>query len=195
MVSDYFSCFFQSKHSSESPSLAISPSTSDPFEAQTQLDAPFDMEEVRWDLFEMNPSKALEPDGIQPHFFQVGWPVVQHSLVRLVNHVLAEPEAIKDINHTFISLIPKKDLVEHVADFRRISLCNTAYKLITKLIVNRLKPLLSACISLCQSSFIPGRNIVDNIILEKEITHSIGRSKTKIKPMALKVDLSKAYDR
>jgi len=191
LVFDYFSCFFHSAISSEIPRLHTTPSTSDPCAAQAHLVAPFEMAEVRRPFFEMNPSKAPEPNGIQAYFFQFGWPVVQNSLLKLANHVLLKLGDIKDINRTFISLIPKKDLV---ADFRPIILCNTSYTLIYKLIVNHLKPLLSQCISPCQSNFILGGNIVYNIILLKEIPHSIARSKNKTKPMAIKVDLSKAYD-
>ena len=83
--------------------------------------------------------------------------------------------------------------MECVVDFRLISLCNTSYKVISKLIVNRIKTLLGECISLSQFSFIPSRNIMDNILLAKELAHSIAHNKSKIKPMASKVDLSKAY--
>lgn len=79
-------------------------------------------------------------------------------------------------------------------DFCPISLGSTSYKIISKLIVNHIKLFLNQCIGPCQSSFVLGRSIMDNIILVKEIAHSIVESKTKIKPLAVKIDLSKAYD-
>lgn len=81
-----------------------------------------------------------------------------------------------------------------MADLRPISLCYTSYKIISKLVVNHIKPFLNDYISPCQSSYVPGCSIIDNIILVKEIAHSIAKSRTKTKTMAIKIDLSKAYD-
>jgi len=134
LVSNYFSGIFQSAVSSEMLRLGIAPSAGDPFADQAHLAAPFEMIEVRRALLEMNPSKAPGPNGIQAHFFQFGWPAVKKSLLDLPNHLLPIPIDIKAINQTFISLIPKKDLVEHVPDFRPISICNNTYKLISMLI-------------------------------------------------------------
>jgi len=85
--------------------------------------------------------------------------------------------------------------MEKVVDFRPISLCGASYKLISKLIVNRIKLVLDQHTSPSQSSFVSGHSIMNNIILVKEIAHSVAHNKNKIKPLAIKVDLSKAYDR
>lgn len=62
-------------------------------------------------------------------------------------------------------------------------------------LVNRIKPFLDKIISPFQGSFVPGRNIQDNIIIAKEMFHSMGRMKGSKKFMALKIDLENAYDR
>ena len=194
LVTDYFRRFFGSTVPCTLPVLShVSPSAS-PFTGHPCLDAPFTLTELRTALFSIQPSKAPGPDGVQAHFFQREWDLIHPSLLELVNRILQSPLEIQQLNHTLLSLIPKKAVVEHVADFRPISLCNTSYKIISKLIVHRIKPFLNDCISPSQSSFIPGRSIVDNILLVKEIAHSIASSKKNIKPMAIKVDLSKAYD-
>ena len=79
--------------------------------------------------------------------------------------------------------------------FRPISLCTVAYKTVTKIIANRLQLLLPNLIGPNQTSFVPGRHIVDNIVVAQEVVHSMRRKTRRKGFMAIKVDLEKAYDR
>ena len=102
----------------------------------------------------------------------------------------------KATNETLITLIPKNDAPLNFNQFRPISLCNVVYKIIAKILINRMKPLLPNCINPAQSAFIPGRQIVDNIILAHESIHHLNNKRQgKDGYMALKLDMSKAYDR
>jgi hypothetical protein len=77
------------------------------------------------------------------------------------------------LNATFLTLIPKEDNVTMPSKYKPISLCNVTYKIISKVISNRLKPLLPLLISLEQIRFVEGRKILDGIILSHEVTHSL----------------------
>ena len=92
-------------------------------------------------------------------------------------------------------LIPKVPNPESVTQLRSISLCNTLYKLLTKFLVNRLKPFLLAMIHPAQSGFVPGRRATDNYILAQELLHFIHHQRRKTNLIASKIDLEKAYDK
>ena len=103
---------------------------------------------------------------------------------------------LKSINHTFITLIPKVNNPERVSNFQPISLCNMIYKIVSKVIANRLEPMLHSIISDTQSAFIANRMITDNILIAfKSLHHMKNNCIGKKGFMALKLDMSKAYDR
>jgi hypothetical protein len=97
------------------------------------------------------------------------------------------------LNATFLTLIPKEERVTNPKQFRPISLCNVIYKIITKVVANRLKPILTHVISKEQEGYVEGRQIMDNVILAHEFIHSLKVSRTP--GMLIKLDLSKAFDR
>lgn len=100
------------------------------------------------------------------------------------------------VNETSIVLIPKIDHPESLKDFWADSLCNVLYKIVSKRMVNRLRPLLQDIISPNQSAFIPGRLITDNALIAFECIHTIQqKSRTWSNFCAYKLDLAKAYDR
>lgn len=99
------------------------------------------------------------------------------------------------LNSTFIALIPKVPHPEKVSQLRPISLCNVGYKVLTKAMTNRLKHVMPLLVGEHQSSFIPRRQISDNVITYQEVLHSIRKSKKREGYMVLKIDLEKAYDK
>jgi len=100
------------------------------------------------------------------------------------------------LNHTFISLIPKVKNSELVSEFRPISLCNVLYKIFSKVLANRLKKVLPALITEHQIAFTKSRLISDNILVAFETIYSMQNHRSsKEGYMAVKLDMSKAYDR
>uniref|UniRef100_A0A2N9ETE5 Reverse transcriptase domain-containing protein n=1 Tax=Fagus sylvatica TaxID=28930 RepID=A0A2N9ETE5_FAGSY len=152
--------------------------------------------EVDEALKQMAPLKAPGPDGLPPLFYQKYWPVVGQDVTRGVLSCLNSGQLLTSINHTFITLIPKVKNPERVTEFRPISLCNVIYKLVSKVIANRLKTILPHIISDSQSAFVPGRLITDNVLVAFETLHHMHITKMgREGAMALKLDMSKAYDR
>ena len=99
------------------------------------------------------------------------------------------------MNRTYITLILKIQGPETLGNYHPISLCNTVYKVVTKIIVSRVRPFLEKLISPLQSTFVPGRKSVDNAIIVQEIIHSLSKKRGNVGYMALKIDLEKTYDK
>ncbi|XP_026384062.1 uncharacterized protein LOC113279597 [Papaver somniferum] len=146
----------------------------------------------------MAPWKSPGPDGFPGGFFRENWNEVSLEVINHVQSFFRTKFFLKQLNHTFIALIPKVNNPTSPHDFRPISLTNTIYNIISKILTNRLKPLLDTIISPFQSAFIANRQIQDNILISHEILHSFKtrkRNNNKNGFMAIKLDLSKAFDR
>jgi len=160
--------------------------------------------EVQQALSQMAPLNTLGRDGMSPIFYKSFWHIVGEDVTFVVLKALNTGCVLESLNTTFISLIPKiKNLnlfiyfiYLFIFDFRPISLCNVIYKLIAKVVANHLKKFLAASIPNSQSAFLSGRLITDNILVAFETLHYLKRkTQGKLGYMALKLDMSKAYDR
>jgi ribonuclease HI len=157
---------------------------------------PFTAEEIYAALNQMQPLKAPGPDGLHAQFFQQNWAVIGADICAGILDILNSGVMPPNLNMTHIVLIPKIKNPVLVSDFRPISLCNVLYKIISKVLANRLKKILPLIISPTQSAFIPGRLITDNLLAAYETLHTMHtRMGGKKGFMAVKVDMSKAYDR
>lgn len=165
-------------------------------EQNVELLKPITPEEVKHAVFQMHPDKAPEPDGMTPAFFQKHWSIVGDDVVKMVSKFFQDGVIPGALNDTNIVLIPKKKNPVELGELRPISLCNVLMKVVTKVLANRLKGMLDVVVSDTQSAFIPGRLISDNIMVAYEVMHYLKRKKVgKDGYMALKLDMSKAYDR
>ncbi|KAK3221803.1 hypothetical protein Dsin_008828 [Dipteronia sinensis] len=133
-------------------------------------------------------------DGLPAIFYQKYWEVVGTSVTMACLSCLNGGESLEPVNRTLITLIPKTQKAECMADYRPISLCNVTYKIVAKTLANKLRGVMCEVISDNQSAFIPGRLISDSTIIGFECLHALKRRKRKNGSMALKLDMSKAYD-
>lgn len=158
--------------------------------------APVTSNEVKKALFCMHPDKSTGPDGYSPGFYQKFWGIISGDLVNMVQEFFTQGNLSDYMGDTNIALVPKTRNPVTMRDLRPISLRNMAYKVISKVLSNILKPMLNMLISENQSAFIPGRLITDNIMISYEVMHFMNRkTQGRLGWMALKLDMSKAYDR
>lgn len=105
----------------------------------------------------MQPWKAPGPYGFPPGFFQSQWSIVKDDVIKMVQSFFISGKLLKKMNKTNLCLIPKKKLPHTPGDYKPIALCNSTYKLITKLMATRLKVHLDKIISPMQAAYVPGR--------------------------------------
>lgn len=142
-------------------------------------------------------SKSPRPDGFTGFFYKHYWKVIKVDLTMAIKSFFTNCHILQELNHTHIALIPKTDSPNTVHQFRPISFSNVCYKIITKILANRLKTVLNSFISPQQFAFIPGKVIQENTIVAQEIFHFMKKKKkTRRKKgfMAIKIDMEKTFD-
>jgi len=152
-------------------------------------------EEIKAALWSLKAYKAPSSNGLHVGFFQRFWLIVGSSIIEEVKRVFVERKVPSYLNKTHIALISKIQGPETLGNYKPISLCNIVYKIVTKVIIARLRPYLDKFISPLQAAFVLGRKGIDNAIIAQEVIHSINKKRGKVGYMALKIDLEKVYDK
>jgi len=151
------------------------------------------MQEVEDAMAQLKDGKAPGPDGFTANFFHAFWELIKTEVWELVDESRSMHWVLPSLNTTFIVLVPKVEESKTPDKYRPIALCNVIYKIISKVVANKLKPLLHLLILPEQTGYVEGHQILDGIILSHEVIHSL---KILKKPsMILKLDLSKAFDK
>ena len=150
-------------------------------------------DDVRHTVFGMSPDSAPGPDGFNGKFYQSMWHIVGPDVISAIRTFFIHGHFPAGLNASFVTLIPKfKDAIR-IEDFRPIVLGNFLYKIVTKILSERLGPILADLLSFHQFGFVPGRRIHDCIALASEGVNSLNIRHLDGN-IALKVDIKKAFD-
>ena len=127
------------------------------------LNRPFSEEEVARVVHGMAGDKAPGPNSFSMAFFQRCWDIVKNDVMAVLHDFHAHGHFEKSMNATFIALIPKRLGALECKDFRPISLVTGIYKIIAKVLANRLRMVLEKVVSTSQNAFFGGRQILDRL--------------------------------
>ncbi|GAU27940.1 hypothetical protein TSUD_146550 [Trifolium subterraneum] len=158
----------------------------------SSLIKPFTRDEVKAAVWDCDSFKSPGPDGINFGFIKDFWPELQGEVMRFIVEFHRNGKLTKGLNSTFIALIPKVDSPQCLNDFRPISLVGCLYKILAKVLANRLRLVIGSVISESQTAFVKDRQILDGILIANELVDEARKSKKEL--MLFKVDFEKAYD-
>lgn len=150
-------------------------------------------EEIRSIVFSLPKCKAPGPDGFSSEFFTSSWDIVGRDLISAVRSFFLTSSMPRQTNATVISLIPKIAGASSLSDFRPVSLCNTVYKIISKILSSRLKTITQETVQRNQVGFVKGRQLGENVLLASELVTDFHK-RGSITKGCLQVDISKAFD-
>lgn len=165
-------------------------------EMNETLIVPISVEEIKEAALQIGGMEAPCPDGFQGIFYHSYWDIIVKDVNELIEDLMNGRQNLIRLNATHVVLIPKVQNPENVNLSRPISLCNYSYKILSKVMANRLRPLLLTLISTTQNTFVAGRQIQDNIGIAHEIFHffKLRKKKERKFELGVKLDMHKAYD-
>jgi hypothetical protein len=154
--------------------------------------AEFSEKEVREAIFQMKHNKAPGPDGFPAEFYQVFWCLRKDDLAMFRDfHVGNLP--LFYLNFVIITLLPKEKEVKKIQQYRPICMLNVSFKIFTKVLANRLTSVACRITKPSQHAFLPGRYILEGVVVLHETIHELKRKKQK--GLILGLDFEKAYDK
>ena len=157
-----------------------------------ELIAPFSDQEIKEAVWSCGGDKCPGPDGFNFNFIKEFWGVMKPEFRRFVDEFHAHGSFPRGSNASFLALIPKVNHPQSLNDYRPISLIGCMYKVIAKLLANRLRHVIPVLIDERQTAFIKDRHILNGILILNEVVEKACRRKKPV--MIFKVDFEKAYD-
>ena len=153
----------------------------------------FSEKEIRDAVFQMEHNKSPGPDGFPAEFYQFFWETVTADLIQLFVEFHRGELPLHSLNFGVITLLPKKEDATKVQQYRPICLLNVSFKIFTKVLTNRLSIVAQKIIRPSQTAFIPGRHILEGVVILHETIHEMHKKKKN--GVILKLDFEKAYDK
>ena len=152
----------------------------------------FSYEEVRAAVFQMEDNKALGPDGYPTEFYEAFWDTIKVDLMAMFMDFHNRNLLLHSLNFGIITLLPKKTNDVQIQQYIPICLLNVSFKIFTKVAVNILTHVADNVIRPTQSAFMPGRHILEGVVVLHKMLDELHRSKAN--RVILKLDFEKAYD-
>jgi hypothetical protein len=121
----------------------------------------------------MEHNKAPGPDGFPVEFYQVFWEVIKDDLLALFSEFHREELNLFSLNFGIITLIPKVPDATKIQQYRPICVLNVSFKIFTKVGTNRLSRVAQKVVSPTQTAFLPGRNIMEGVVILHETIHEL----------------------
>jgi len=144
------------------------------------LISPFTESEVRDAVFQMEHNKAPGPDGFSAEFYQVFWGVIKDDLLSLFANFHREALDLHSLNFGIITLIPKVNNAIKIQQYRPICVLNVSFKIFTKVGTKRLSLVAKKVVRPTQTAFIPGRNIMEGVVILHETIHELHTKKDTV---------------
>ncbi|GJS54407.1 RNA-directed DNA polymerase, eukaryota [Tanacetum coccineum] len=157
-----------------------------------ELEDNITLEEVKQAVWDCGSDKSSGPDGFTFKFFKTFWHLVGDDVFRAISYFFTSSQFPIGCNSFFVTLIPKVQDAKLVNEFRPIILIGCQYKIVGKILANRLSLVINDLVSIEQSAFIKARQILDGpFILNETISWCKNHNH---KAVVLKFDFEKAYD-
>jgi len=152
----------------------------------------FTEEEIRDIVWLCDGTKSLGPDGFNMNFIKESWEALKDEVVQAMSLFHGSGSIPKGCNASFVALVPKVRDPSNLEQYRPISLVGVMYKIISKVLAERMKKVLPVVIDECQSAFLKDRGILDSFLTANEVLEDLRRR--RMSGLCLKVDFEKAYD-
>ncbi|KAL6126211.1 hypothetical protein ACLB2K_074262 [Fragaria x ananassa] len=149
--------------------------------------------EIFQTMCSMDHNSSPGPDDFIGVFFMKCWSIVGVEIVQAIQSFFISGYILPHFNSNLMILIPKVPGADSVTQLRPIAMANFVFKLVTKIIADRLGSIAARIISLNQSAFLKGLTIADPIIMTSECINLLDRE-CKAGNIAIKFDVRKAFD-
>ncbi|KAK2651457.1 hypothetical protein Ddye_011313 [Dipteronia dyeriana] len=128
---------------------------------KASLEEPFSKEEMRVALASYDGNKTPGPNGFSLEFIKINWEQIRGDFMVFLDKFHRYPSIVKELNKSFIALIPKCAIPSSMKDYKAISLVSSLYKILFKVLVNRTRKVLSSVIGVTQMAFVKNRKAED----------------------------------